>query len=107
MTNAIQFIQKVGIDRARDLAFDSLHPQMTHVSENGCNWINTDYPDIQVSESELMGMVDLRELRQVVESIERVKGFGGIGMVKLIDQTCLSDHMDLDQLIADHQAIYS
>lgn len=105
--NAIQFIQKVGIDRARELAFDSLHPQMTHVTENGCNWINADHPDIHVSDSELTGMVDLRELRQVVENIDRVKGLGGIGMAKLINQTYLSDHMDLDQSIADHQAIYS
>ena len=105
--NTKQFIKEAGIDRARELAFDSLHPQMTHVTKDGCNWINADHPEIQISESELLDMIDLRELRTLVESIDRVKGFGSIGMVKLINQTYLSDHMDLDQLIADHQAIYS
>lgn len=103
--NAVEYIKDYGVDRARKLSFDPLHPQMTHITQDGCNWINADHPDIQVSECELLGMIDLRELRRFIESIDTVRGFGGLGMTKLINQTEFCDYLDLTQAIRDFEML--
>ncbi|EPG6933844.1 hypothetical protein NLV80_002718 [Acinetobacter baumannii] len=49
---------------------------MTHVTEDGRHWVNADYPRSQVSEDELNGMVELRVLKRLVESLDRISRIG-------------------------------
>lgn len=103
--NAIQFIKDNGVERARKLAFDQLHPQMTHVTDDGRHWINVNHPNSETDEDELKDMIVLIELKRFVASVDAVRGFGGLGMAKLINQTEFSDYSDLTQAIADFESL--
>ncbi|EKK06146.1 hypothetical protein ACIN5162_1811 [Acinetobacter baumannii OIFC0162] len=74
--DAKQYIRLYGVDHARELAFDPLHLQMTHVTEDGRHWVNSNNPHSHASEDELKGMIELSALKHLVEFIDYVSIHG-------------------------------
>lgn len=67
-------------------------------------WLNTncnewllDYPN-GITERQC-----LKELKQVVESVEKITALGGIGLANLIDQSTYGENLDLDRAIEDYK----
>lgn len=102
--NALQYIKSHGVDSARRLAFDPLHPQMTHVTDDGRHWVNADHPHSHATESELKGMIVLADLKRLVESVDLVESLDGIDWAK--GMLRINGDEDLKQTIADYESIY-
>ncbi|APV35043.1 hypothetical protein [Acinetobacter soli] len=47
----------------------------------------------------------ISELKQVVESVNKINDFGGIGLANLIDQSTYGENLDLDLAIADYKLV--
>lgn len=47
----------------------------------------------------------ISELKQVVESVNKINDFGGIGLANLIDQSTYGENLDLDLAIADYRLV--
>lgn len=47
----------------------------------------------------------ISELKQVVESVNKIDDFGGIGLANLIDQSTYGENLDLDLAIADYKLV--
>ncbi|WP_088459403.1 hypothetical protein [Acinetobacter soli] len=47
----------------------------------------------------------ISELKQVVESVNKINDFGGIGLANLIDQSTYGENLDLDRAIADYKLV--
>ncbi|WP_312056875.1 hypothetical protein [Acinetobacter courvalinii] len=108
---AIQFIKDHGVEKARKLAFDPLHPQMTHVTDDGRHWLNKDNPHCHATADDLKDMIVLTELKRIIESLDLVESWGGIEAVKRYDlEPCRnkpeSAGYRLIQAIADYESIY-
>lgn len=49
--------------------------------------------------------VFIGELKQVVESIEKITALGGIGLANLIDQSTYGEHLDLNRALANYKLV--
>lgn len=47
----------------------------------------------------------ISELKQVVESVNKINDFGGVGLTNLIDQSTYGENLDLDLAIADYKLV--
>ncbi|MDQ8942058.1 hypothetical protein [Acinetobacter soli] len=47
----------------------------------------------------------ISELKQVVESVNKINDFGGIDLANLIDQSTYGENLDLDRAIADYKLV--
>lgn len=47
----------------------------------------------------------ISELKQVVESVNKINDFGGIGLMNLIEQSTYGENLDLDRSIADYKLV--
>lgn len=47
----------------------------------------------------------ISELKQVVESVNKINDFGGVGLANLIDQSTYGENLDLDLAIADYKLV--
>ncbi|WP_336147105.1 hypothetical protein [Acinetobacter soli] len=47
----------------------------------------------------------ISELKQVVESVNKINDFGGVGLANLIDQSTYGENLDLDRAIADYKLV--
>ena len=47
----------------------------------------------------------ISELKQVVESVNKINDFGGIGLANLIGQSTYGENLDLDLAIADYKLV--
>ncbi|MDO6646329.1 hypothetical protein [Acinetobacter guillouiae] len=65
--NNSQLIEKVGgIEKAREIAFDPLHPQMTHVSNDGRHWVNETFAHIPEIQCQIESMIRIDDLRTAI-----------------------------------------
>lgn len=111
MSIAIQFIQQHGVDKARKLAFDPLHPQMTHVTDDGRHWLNKNHPHCHATENELKDMIVLADLKRLVESVDLIiNEFESVEMAEYEYMICASHSepywIRTKQAIADYETIY-
>ncbi|KCX93052.1 hypothetical protein J568_2026 [Acinetobacter baumannii 6112] len=105
--DAKQYIRLYGVDRARELAFDPLHPKMTHVSDDGRHWINEQFTYVPEIRAQINGMIRLSDLKRLVESLDLIKRMGGISEVKRKFRDNGSCHGErMKSLIADHDSIF-
>ncbi|MEI5698696.1 hypothetical protein WBV14_04150 [Acinetobacter baumannii] len=70
-----QFIREYRVEKARELVNDPLHPQMTHVSDDGRHWVNEAFNYIPEIQAQIKGMIRLDELKRLVESVDRYSKF--------------------------------
>lgn len=67
INNSENLIEKVGgIEKAREIAFDPLHPQMTHVSNDGRHWINEAFAHIPEIQCQIESMIRIEDLRTAI-----------------------------------------
>lgn len=67
INNSENLIEKVGgIEKAREVAFDPLHPQMTHVSNDGRHWINEAFAHIPEIQCQIESMIRIEDLRTAI-----------------------------------------
>ena len=67
INNSENLIEKVGgIEKAREIAFDPLHPQMTHVSNDGCHWVNEAFAHIPEIRCQIESMIRINDLRTAI-----------------------------------------
>lgn len=123
--NAIKFIQQHGVDKAREVtAKDKFVADLCLITPSG-NLIYykevkgsfpevTDFGKVELTADDYL-MLELSDLKRLVESINLIKFYGGIERAKLLLAmgTCLADRpphareVQLKQAIADYQSIYS
>lgn len=67
INNSENLIEKVGgIEKAREIAFDPLHPQMTHVSNDGRHWVNEAFAHIPEIQCQIESMIRINDLRTAI-----------------------------------------
>lgn len=67
INNSQNLIEKVGgIEKAREIAFDPLHPQMTHVSNDGRHWVNEAFAHIPEIQCQIESMIRINDLRTAI-----------------------------------------
>ena len=67
INNSENLIEKVGgIEKAREIAFDPLHPQMTHVSNDGRHWVNEAFAHIPEIQCQIESMIRIEDLRTAI-----------------------------------------
>ena len=67
INNSQNLIEKVGgIEKAREIAFDPLHPQMSHVSNDGRHWVNEAFAHIPEIQCQIESMIRIDDLRTAI-----------------------------------------
>lgn len=67
INNSENLIEKLGgIEKAREIAFDPLHPQMTHVSNDGRHWVNEAFAHIPEIQCQIESMIRIDDLRTAI-----------------------------------------
>ena len=96
--NATDFIKQHGVEKARKVVEGAPEWAMSINFNNGMHYSRMEHKK---------GDTFLYDIKRLVESVDEINGFGGIGMAKLINQTVDGDHLDLEQAIADYESVYS
>ena len=52
-----------GYEKAKEIVFDPLHPQMTHVSNDGRHWVNEEFAHIPEINEQMQGMIKISDIR--------------------------------------------
>ncbi|MDS7693881.1 hypothetical protein N7562_06745 [Acinetobacter soli] len=116
--NAHKFVAEHGVEQAKSI-LEKASPSATHFTEalgghyakevlykSDFRWAWYDataqawYYDIAEKIR-----IELAELKQVVESVNKINDFGGIGLANLIDQSTYGENLDLDLAIADYKLV--
>lgn len=72
INNSENLIEKVGgIEMAREIAFDPLYPQMTHVSNDGRHWVNEAFAHIPEIRCQIESMIRINDLRTAIAEHDR------------------------------------
>lgn len=67
INNSENLIEKVGgIEKAREIAFDPLHSQMSHVSNDGRHWVNEAFAHIPEIQCQIESMIRIHDLRTAI-----------------------------------------
>lgn len=116
--NAIQFIQRHGVDKAMEV-INGAPEGATHLSDDACHYVNADFKPLPAHiKEQLPKLIVIEHLKRLVESVDMVKEYGGISMAKrqcaCFTNACTSVGVKpsprlsaLQQAIADYEAIYS
>lgn len=98
--NVHKFVAEKGIDKAKRV--------LEGAPDWAVFWISRDqYHGNIISFPNMTGhySIKLSELKQVVESVNKINDFGGIGLANLIDQSTYGENLDLDLAIADYRLV--
>ena len=60
-----------GYEKAKEIVFDPLHPQMTHVSNDGCHWVNEEFSHIPEIQEQIPTMVRIKDIRKALLEYRR------------------------------------
>ncbi|MDH0032032.1 MULTISPECIES: hypothetical protein [unclassified Acinetobacter] len=113
--NAIQFIQKNGIEKAREVVEGAPEHSLCYDLEQQKH---VAYEDTSIAMCFLKNrFIDLSELKRLVESVDLIKGVQGIEEARSILQNIVDNHASnkyamnfekpaLEQAIADWECIY-
>lgn len=68
----MNLIEKLGgYEKAKEIAFDPLHTQMTHVSNDGRHWVNEEFSYIPEIQDQIQDMIRIDDLRTAIADHER------------------------------------
>ncbi|WP_202724812.1 hypothetical protein [Acinetobacter pittii] len=109
-----QFIREFGIERAKELINDPLHPKMTHVSDDGRHWVNEHNKNLDENiRKQLPRLMRLDDLKRLVESVEIIQFWHGIEWCKGLVEDYKEEPIHKEsyghriiQAIADYETIY-
>ena len=98
--NAIQFIKEHGVEKARKVV-EGAPERATHL-------LNDEYVRVSDPRWILDGYVSIADLKRLVESVDFINKFGGIGLAKAYDKEMGSHGFDpfFEKSIADYESIY-
>ncbi len=68
-----------GYERAKEIAFDPLHPQMTHVSNDGRHWVNENFSYIPEIQSQIPKMARIDDIRKALLEYRRQHNIFEVG----------------------------
>lgn len=60
-----------GYEKAKEIAFDPLHPQMTHVSNDGRHWVNEEFSHIPEIQEQIPTMIRIKDIRKAILEYRR------------------------------------
>ena len=60
-----------GYEKAKEIAFDPLHTQMTHVSNDGRHWVNEEFSYIPEIQDQIQDMIRIEYIRTAIADHER------------------------------------
>ncbi|WP_180062126.1 hypothetical protein [Acinetobacter sp. YH12120] len=60
-----------GYGKAKEIAFDPLHPQMTHVSNDGRHWVNEEFSHIPEIQEQIPTMIRIKDIRKALLEYRR------------------------------------
>ena len=68
----MNLIEKLGgYEKAKEIAFDPLHTQMTHVSNDGRHWVNEEFSYIPEIQEQIQKMIRIADIRTAISNHER------------------------------------
>lgn len=80
--NAIEFIKNNGVDKAREV-LEGAPDGATHLSDDTRHYVNADFKPLPAHiKEQLPKLVDLYDLKRVVESMELIKCFDDLEQAK-------------------------
>ena len=68
-----------GYEKAKEIAFDPLHPQMTHVSNDGRHWVNEEFSYIPEIQEQIPTMVRIEDIRKALLQYRRQHNIFEVG----------------------------
>ena len=115
--NAHKFVAEEGIEKATRVLNESPSNAQSYqdgyyfrttpefLFHNGHHHWNMTTNNGQYFEDRGFDPILISELKQVVESVNKINDFGGIGLANLIDQSTYGENLDLDRAIADYKLV--
>ena len=73
-----------GYERAKEIAFDPLHPQMTHVSNDGRHWVNEEFLHIPEIQEQIPTMIRIKGIRKALLDYRRQHNIFEVGDLVVI-----------------------
>lgn len=117
MMNAHKFVAGNGIEKAKRVLNESPSNAQSYqdgyyfrttpefLFHNGHHHWNMTTNNGQYFKDRGFDPILISELKQVVESVNKINDFGGIGLANLIDQSTYGENLDLDLAIADYKLV--
>lgn len=68
-----------GYEKAKEIVFDPLHPQMTHVSNDGRHWVNENFSYISEIQSQIPKMARIDDIRKALLEYRRQHNIFEVG----------------------------
>lgn len=68
-----------GYEKAKEIVFDPLHPQMTHVSNDGRHWVNENFSYIPEIQSQIPKMARIDDIRKALLEYRRQHNIFEVG----------------------------
>ena len=107
--NAINFIKENGVEKSREVV--QLAPDgATHLSNDTRHYVNADFKPLPTHiKEQLPKLIVIEHLKRLVESVDFINKFGGIGLAKAYDKEMGSHGFNpfFEKAIADYESIYS
>ena len=67
----MNLIEKLGLEKCKAIVSDPLHPQMTHVSDDGRHWVNEEFSYISEIQDQIQNMIRIEDIRTAIANHER------------------------------------
>ena len=112
--NAIQFIKEHGVEKAREVV-SGASDGATHLSNDTRHYVNADFKPLPAHiKEQLPKLVDLYDLKRVVESVDLIDSLGGLELSKKESNDCrFYEYADMShrayaikQAIADYEQLF-
>ncbi|UNT61069.1 hypothetical protein [Acinetobacter towneri] len=68
-----------GYGKAKEIVFDPLHPQMTHVSNDGRHWVNEEFSHIPEIQEQIPTMIRIKDIRKALLEYRRQHNIFEVG----------------------------
>ncbi len=82
----MNLIEKLGgYEKAKEIVFDPLHPQMTHVSNDGRHWVNEEFSHIPEIQEQIPTMVRIKDIRKALLEYRRQHNIFEVGDKVIIE----------------------
>ena len=76
----MNLIEKLGgYEKAKEIVFDPLHPQMTHVSNDGRHWVNEEFSYIPEIQEQIPTMIRIKDIRKALLEYRRQHNIFEVG----------------------------
>ena len=67
----MNLIEKLGLEKCKQIVSDPLHLQMTHVSNDGRHWVNEEFSYIPEIQDQIQKMIRIADLRTAIADHEK------------------------------------